>query len=50
MSSLQEKIARKIAAHVGEEKFYGLYMETAADILGIVLPLESLKNVKVMNA
>lgn len=37
MSSLQEKIARKIAAHVGKEEFYGLYMETAADILGIVL-------------
>lgn len=37
MSSLQQLIAKKIAGHVGDEKFYGLYMETAGDILSIVL-------------
>ena len=42
MSSLQQLIARKIAAHVGDEKFYGLYMETAGDILSTVLDRASL--------
>lgn len=31
-----EQIARMIAAHVGEEKFWGLYKETAKQILDYI--------------
>jgi hypothetical protein len=34
---LVERVARKIAAHVGAEKFWGLYKDTAQDIVDIAL-------------
>lgn len=37
MSILQQIIAKKIAGHVGDEKFYGLYMDTADEILVLLL-------------
>jgi hypothetical protein len=36
MSELREKVARMIAAHVGEEKFWGLYRDTADAAIALV--------------